>query len=180
MDRVVPIGFELRSGESWRDPFPMYAALRRHDPVHHVEPCAAAPDGFWVLTRHGDVTAGATDTATFSSAGGLTVGRTGAEQALVADFDPMVMQDPPRHTGFRRLVGRGFTPKQVTELEPDIRAFVVQRLERLRAAGGGDVVTELLKPLPSMVVAHYLGVPEEDRGRFDQWTDAIVAASSPR
>jgi cytochrome P450 len=39
-------------------------------------------------------------------------------------------------------------------------------------------VAELFKPLPSMVVAHYLGVPEEDRGRFDVWTDAIVAAGA--
>jgi hypothetical protein len=27
-------------------------------------------------------------------------------------------------------------------------------------------------------VAHYLGVPEQDRDRFDAWTDAIVAANS--
>ena len=59
-----------------------------------------------------------------------------------------------------------------------MREFVRERLTRLREAGGGDIVTELFKPLPSMVVAHYLGVPEEDRPRFDAWTDAIVAAGS--
>ena len=60
-----------------------------------------------------------------------------------------------------------------------MREFVIERIERLRAAGGGDIVTELFKPLPSMVVAHYLGVPDEDRDQFDGWTDAIVAASTP-
>ncbi len=55
---------------------------------------------------------------------------------------------------------------------------MVERLERLREAGEGDVVKELFKPLPSMVVAHYLGVPEEDRAQFDGWTDAIVAANA--
>ncbi len=39
-------------------------------------------------------------------------------------------------------------------------------------------MVELFKPLPSMVVASYLGVPAEDRDRFDGWTDAIVAAGS--
>jgi cytochrome P450 len=39
-------------------------------------------------------------------------------------------------------------------------------------------VADLFKPLPSMVVAHYLGVPEADRARFDAWTDAIVAANA--
>src|SRR5262249_12281434 len=40
------------------------------------------------------------------------------------------------------------------------------------------VIVEVFKPLPSMVVAHYLGVPEADRDRFDRWTDAIVAANA--
>src|SRR5581483_5056075 len=100
------------------------------------------------------------------------------EQAGLEEIKPIVMLDPPEHTAFRRLVGRGFTPRQVTEVEPAVRAFVVERFERLRAAGSGDVVAELFKPLPSLVVAHYLGVPEPDRARFDGWTQAIVAASA--
>jgi cytochrome P450 len=88
------------------------------------------------------------------------------------------MQDPPVHTEFRKLVSRGFTPRQVEAVEPKVREFVVERIERLRAEGGGDIVAELFKPLPSMVVAHYLGVPEADRDRFDGWTEAIVAANT--
>jgi cytochrome P450 len=57
-----------------------------------------------------------------------------------------------------------------------VRTFVVERLERLRAAGGGDIVAELFKPLPSLVVGHYLGVPAADQPRFDDWSGAIVAA----
>jgi cytochrome P450 len=90
----------------------------------------------------------------------------------------MVMMDPPQHTAFRRLVGKGFTPRHVIEIEPAVRAFVVDRLDRLREAGSGDIVSELLKPLPSFVVAYYLGVPEVDWPRFDAWTDGIVAASA--
>jgi cytochrome P450 len=63
-------------------------------------------------------------------------------------------------------------------VEPAVRAFVADRLDRLADAGEGDIVAELFKPLPTMVVAHYLGVPAEDRDRFDHWTHAIVAASS--
>src|SRR5271165_6726892 len=107
--------FELATAETWPNPWPMYRALRDHDPVH---------------------------------------------------------------TEFRKLVSRGFTPRQVEAVEPKVREFVVERIERLRANGGGDIVAELFKPLPSMVVAHYLGVPEEDRVQFDGWTDAIVAANT--
>jgi len=88
------------------------------------------------------------------------------------------MQDPPVHTEFRKLVSRGFTPRQVEAVEPKVREFVVERIEGLRSDGGGDIVTELFKPLPSMVVAHYLGVPEEDWAQFDGWTQAIVAANT--
>jgi cytochrome P450 len=167
-----------RSAETWRDPWGMYAALREHDPVHRVVPEEAPADDYWVLTRHADVYTAARDHETFSSAEGLTMSYGELDKIGLRDNPPMVMLDPPAHTEFRRLVARGFTPRQVEAVEPAVREFVVERIEGLRAAGGGDIVTELFKPLPSMVVAHYLGVPEEDRGQFDGWTDAIVAANA--
>ena len=166
-------GFEPRSGEGWRDPYPMYRALRDEAPVHHVE-----RGDYWVLSRFGDIFAAARDTETFSSARGLTFTYDELAHAGLDEIAPMVFLDPPDHTTFRRLVAAGFTPRHVQEIEPAIRRFVVERIERLRAAGGGDIVAELLKPLPSFVVAHYLGVPEGDRVRFDGWTQGIVAANA--
>ena len=151
----------------------MYTALRDEDPVHHV-----ADGDYWVLSRFADVFAAARDTATFSSAQGLTLQYDELNAAGLAEATPMVMLDPPEHTAFRRLVAHGFTPRQVAAIEPAVRSFVVERLEGLRRRGGGDIVAEVFKPLPSMVVAHYLGVPEADRARFDGWTDAIVAANA--
>ena len=156
----------------------MYAALRDHDPVHHVVPDGRPHEDYYVLSRHEDVLRAAVDTATFSSAQGLTVEYGELEKIGLADNPPMVMLDPPEHTAFRKLVSRGFTPRAVREVEPEVRAYVAEKLDGFVAAGGGDIVVELFKPLPSMVVAHYLGVPAEDRDRFDGWTDAIVAASS--
>jgi cytochrome P450 family 130 len=156
----------------------MYRALRDHDPVHHVVPPKHHEDDYYVLSRHADVWAAARDHETFSSAQGLTVSYGDLEMIGLQDNPPFVMQDPPVHTEFRKLVSRGFTPRQVEAVEPKVREFVVERIETLRANGGGDIVTELFKPLPSMVVAHYLGVPEEDRTQFDGWTQAIVAANT--
>lgn len=170
-------GFRLCAGADWADPWPMYAALRDHDPVHHVVPADPGAD-YWVLSRHADVWAAARDHEAFSSAQGLTVNYGELELIGLQDNPPMVMQDPPAHTEFRKLVARGFTPRQVEAVEPAVREFVVERVERLKASGGGDIVAELFKPLPSMVVAHYLGVPEDDRAQFDGWTEAIVAATA--
>jgi cytochrome P450 len=156
----------------------MYKALRDDDPVHHVVPEDKPEDDYYVLSRHADIFASARDHQTFSSAQGLTVNYGELELIGLADNPPMVMQDPPVHTEFRKLVSRGFTPRQVESVEPKVREYVIERVERIKSNGGGDIVGELFKPLPSMVVAHYLGVPEGDRDQFDGWTDAIVAANT--
>lgn len=178
MSQNAPVAFQLATAATWSNPWPMYRALRDHDPVHHVVPANSPEYDYYVLSRHADVWAAARDHETFSSAKGLTVNYDDLELIGLQDNPPFVMQDPPVHTQFRKLVSRGFTPRQVEAVEPKVREFVVERIEGLRAAGGGDIVTELFKPLPSMVVAHYLGVPEEDWVQFDGWTQAIVAANT--
>src|SRR5882757_1757829 len=170
--------FQLANAETWANPWSMYRALRDHDPVHHVVPPDKPHHDYYVMTRHADIWAAARDHETFSSALGLTVNYGELELIGLADNPPMVMQDPPVHTEFRKLVSRGFTPRQVEAVVPKVREFVVERIEQLLANGGGDIVAELFKPLPSMVVAHYLGVPEEDWTQFDGWTQAIVAANT--
>jgi cytochrome P450 len=173
-----PVRFKLANAETWADPWPMYRALRDQDPVHHVVPADRPDHDYWVLSRHADMWNAARDHETFSSAHGLTVNYGELEMIGLQDNPPFVMQDPPVHTEFRKLVSRGFTPRRVQAVEPAVREVVVERIERLRSAGGGDIVVQLFKPLPSMVVAHYLGVPEEDRRQFDGWTEAIVAANA--
>jgi len=164
-----------RGGELWRNPFEDYRALRDDDPVHH-----STADGgdFWVLSRFQDVFDAARDTETFSSAHGLTHRPGDDPEALGLAAPPIVMLDPPEHTEFRRLVTRAFRPRVVADLEPEIRSFVVETVERVREAGEADIIAELFKPLPSLVVAHFLGVPPDDRHLFDGWTEKIVAANA--
>ena len=167
--------FEPRGGESWRDPFAMYRALRDHDPVHHVADNGEGQD-YWVLSRFGYVLAAAVDASTFSSASGLTFSY--GEMERLGLEAPIVMMDPPDHTALRKLIIKRMTPQQVEALAPMLREFVVARVEALRERGEGCVVAELLRPLASFVVAHFLGVPLADRARFGRWTDAIVSASA--
>ena len=88
------------------------------------------------------------------------------------------MMDPPEHTEFRSLIGRGYTPRRVAEIEPQVRQFVRTRLDAIAELGECDIVTELFRPVPSFVVAGYLGVPEADRAQFESWTRGIVEASA--
>lgn len=165
--------FELCSGETWRAPWPMYAALRDADPVHHVE-----QGDYWVLSRYSDVQAAVLDTTVYSSASGLTVSYGERAAAGLDTVTPLVMMDPPEHTGFRALIGRGYTPRRVTEIEPQVRQFVRTRLDAIADLGECDIVPHLFRPVPSFVVASYLGVPEADRAQFDGWTRGIVEANA--
>ncbi len=167
--------FEPCGGESWRDPFPMYRALRNADPVHHVEDNGEGED-YWVLSRFSHVFDAAVDAATFSSAAGLTFFY--GEMEKLGLESPIVMMDPPEHTALRKLTIKRLTPRRIGDLEPMIRAFVVDRVEWMREQREADVIDALLKPLASLVVAHALGVPLEDRTIFARWSDAIVGASA--
>ena len=122
------------------------------------------------------------DTATFSSASGLTVDG-GAIQEFENNAVPIVFMDPPDHTAMRRLVGKQMTPRRVAAIEDGVRRFVSDHLDAIAEAGTSgsgevDIIDALFKPLPSFVVANYLGVPAEDRELFDRWTAAIVAANA--
>jgi cytochrome P450 len=158
----------------------MYRALRDRDPVHYVAP-EHQPErnspGYYVLSRHADVWRAASDTETFSSALSTAVDFVELKPVEGQYFPPLVMQDSSEHAGFRKLVSHGFAP-QLGTLESKVRDFAVERIERLRANGGGDIVAELFRPLPSMVVADYLGVPDEDRVHFDGWAQAIAVLTA--
>jgi len=176
---VTPTGsvtrYVFRGGERWRNPWDDYRDLRDVAPVHRQ--CDDRHGEFWVLSRFADVCGAARDTARFSSAHGLT-----PDPDSMAMFEgraaPLVMMDPPEHTVMRRRVSRPMTPRAVGAVEPVVRAFVDARLDEVADRGTCDIVEALFKPLPSFVVAHYLGVPHEDRVRFDGWTGAIVAAAA--
>jgi len=95
----------------------------------------------------------------------------------LGDTMPMVFLDPPAHTEFRRLVTKDLTPRRVSSIEPAVRDFVIDRIRSAQDARHVDIVPHLFQPLASFVVAHYLGVPPNDRPLFDRWTEAIVQAA---
>lgn len=168
---TAAVAYDPLDPDLWADPWPTYRWLREESPVHHV------PErGCWVLSRFADVFAAATDTTTFSSAQGLTFEED--EIAALGLPPTLVMMDRPDHTTYRRLVNQLFTPRRVAALEPDVRAFARRQLAAVAESGEADVVAALAGPLPSLVVAAFLGVPETDRARFGEWSSAIVQAIS--
>jgi len=158
------------------DPYPTYALLRDSDPVHHHLGSDRTP-AFWALSRFEDIWQAVREPETFSSAQGMTffkdeIGQLGLPPNLV-------MLDPPVHTRLRSLIGRGFTPRQVTRLEESIRGFVRSRLaamaERWDAGEPVDLHQEYSATIPTYVLCELFGVPESDRVRFGPWVQQVTA-----
>ena len=163
--------YDPEDDQTQLDPYPIYRRLRDECPVYRQERLR-----FWALSRFADVYAALNDHEAFCSRQGLTWDPAAAEQAGVLPM--MVTTDPPDHTKLRRLINRGLTPKRVADLEPEVRAGVVEKIDALRAAGGGDLVTDVAVPVPTAMVGRFLGVPETDRARFHHWAGAVVAGTS--
>lgn len=163
--------YDPRDPRVQADPYPFYRRLRDEAPVHHV-----ADKDFYVLSRFEDIYRAARRPEVFSSAHGLTFEEDEIQKLGLAPT--IVMMDAPQHTQFRRLISKGFTPRQVTRLEEAIRDFVVERIEVLRARGEGDLIEMLAGPVPTHVLALLMDIPDADRDRFDPWSSAIVQASA--
>lgn len=162
--------FEPMDRDFQRDPYRAYAWLRRHEPVHRHEATQETPE-YWALSRFEDIWDAVRRPEDFSSAEGLTffpdeIGQLGLAPTIV-------MMDPPRQTQLRGLIGRGFTPRRIAELEDVIRGFVRERIDILRD-GRTDLHRDFSSTIPTFVLAELLGVPREDREHFAPWVRELT------
>ena len=145
-----------------------YAAMARIRAGDRVVETAA---GHYVATAAG-VTAGLRDVEKF-------VGSFIDTSALHED-DVMISAIPePRHGRIRRVINSVIAPHRTADVEPFARALAGRLVDGALATaaeqGFVDLVTEVVDPLPSTVIAQVCGVPTEDQGRFQQWSDELLA-----
>ena len=155
---MAPLGQALR-----RNPFPLYRVMRRVAPVFHNR-----RHGLWMLFDFESVKRALHDPEAFSSRAGPPGGK---------PLDWLIFQDPPLHTKLRGIIMRTFTPRAIAELEPRIRALVRGLLDHAIGRGAMDVAADLAIPLPIMVIADMLGIPEAEREPLRRWSDAILGLS---
>ena len=156
-------------------PHAVLARLRREDPVHFSP---GRDGGFWSLTRWEDVVAANRDARTFSSErrGIMMFDQT----SLEGPEDPrmMIEIDPPRHTRYRRLVNRGFTPRMVATLEPRMRSIARGAIEAGLAAGRCDFATQAANRVPVAMICDLTGVPPADHDWIEKQSDRIQAGAA--
>jgi cytochrome P450 len=167
---------DIRSWGNVQDPFPLYSWLRDHDPVHWSESLNA-----WAVTRCEDVGRIFDRPDTFSSDRFRRIDERYASQRpavrAVAEVlgHWLVFRDPPHHDRLRGLLQSSFTPRQLETSRERIQRTLDALLDQVSARGTMDFIRELAFPLPAMVIAGLMGVPEEDLAPIKTWSDRLAA-----
>ncbi|WP_017555948.1 cytochrome P450 family protein [Nocardiopsis baichengensis] len=89
----------------------------------------------------------------------------------------MLMADPPDHTRLRKLVSGAFTPRATERLRPRIEQISRDLLDRIAPRGSADLVEDFTRPLPMTVISELLGVPEERRAEFQDWSNRAMGVT---
>jgi cholest-4-en-3-one 26-monooxygenase len=86
----------------------------------------------------------------------------------------LISMDEPENTRQRRLINKGFTPRQVKRLEPHIRELSDQIIDEIQHRGEIDFVEDFAIHVPLIVIAELLGLDPLGRQRLYRWSDAMM------
>ncbi len=156
-----PFSYELDE-----DPYPTYRWMRDEAPAYYNEEW-----DFFALTRYADNLAAFVDYETYSSTYGTSLE---FMDTAKPDSALIIYMDPPRHNRYRALVSKAFTPRQIQDLEGEIRRIAAGYLDRLVGRERFDVVQDFTARLPMDVISAMLGIPESDRLFVQESSNAIL------
>ncbi|GAB4587101.1 cytochrome P450 [Nocardia sp. IFM 10818] len=184
----LPAGFDFTDPDLLAERLPVeeFAELRRTAPVYW-NPQADGRSGFdtggyWVVTKLDDIKAISRNPEVFSSEENTAVIRQPSDttRAEIEIQRAMLLNmDPPRHTRFRRIISKGFTPRAVERLREALRERAERIVREARTSGGGDFVEQVASELPVQAIAELLGVPAEDRAQLFEWTNQMMGYDDP-
>jgi cytochrome P450 len=151
------------------DPYGYYGRLRDEDPVHWNKSYE-----LWVVTGYDELVWLTRHHELFSSAVFKNDPRPPYPAIDESDLglydyvrnyqgDQFIQHDRPEHLEMRRVVHGYFTPKSMEAWRPFVQKAVKELLDAAEQKGRMDVMRDLATPLPVMVIAQMMGVPEQDR-----------------
>ncbi len=156
------------------DPYPVYAALRRHHPVHAMAP------GQWLLTRHADVAAVYRAPQASSDKRREFAPKFGPGTPLFEHHTTsLVFNDAPLHTRVRRLLLGAMNQRAIARMEAGVTQLVEGLLDRLADRPAPDLIADFAAQIPVEVIGNLLDVPPADRAPLRDWSLAILSALEP-
>jgi cholest-4-en-3-one 26-monooxygenase len=155
-----------------------FERLRAEDPVHWHEP--ADGHAYWCLTKHADVQLANRDTETFTVTNGFTMIDVRDDELQGSMMTEMLPgMDGSRHTRYRRIVNRGFTPKTLRLLEDHLALKARLIVDQVIGRGECDFVEDVAAQLPLQAICELVGVPEEDRRQIFEWSNWMTGIDDP-
>jgi cytochrome P450 len=148
-------------------PYEGYRKLRAEAPVSRT------PKGLWFLARQAEVLAAARDVHSFRSS-------FRDPGVVVRDEEMLVSEIPePRHGRVRKVVNSAVAAHRLGGIGEFVRGLAHSLLDGLLPSGRGDLVAELVRPIPASAIGALLGVPVEDHARLAHWSDEVVEGTYP-
>lgn len=136
------------------DPYPVWRRMREEAPLYYNDRF-----DFFALSRFDDVEHCMMNWETYRSGKGSVLDAIKLEIPIAPGN--ILMEDPPAHDLHRGLVSRVFTPRRMAALEPEVRAFCIERIEPLVGAGSFDFVRDFGAYMPMRTIGMLLGIPVE-------------------
>ena len=160
-----------------QDPYPFYHWLRTEAPVYWNAEVVPA----WFISRYDDVVAITEDDRRFGS-------REGIESAVQQEQDGCfwhtqaagaLFTDGTAHSRARGLLDQSWSSQQIAQMRGRILELANTLLDRVRAAGTMDVVTDFAEPLSYTVFREFVGATDLDLVTLNRWATTIHATYDP-
>lgn len=165
------------SGDFKKNAASIYAELRRNHPLVPI----TMPTGHtaWVFTRYKDCVNILKDNRIFKNPGNIPELKKSYQDVIQDEvistiYTSMISEDPPEHTRLRGIAHKAFTPRRIANLESDIQKISEELLDNIEGKTEFDLTEEYAFPLPIIVICKLLGVPDEDRELFREWSKGFV------
>ncbi len=156
------------------DPYPWYAALREHDPLHALE------GGGVFLSRYEDAIAVYRAPQASSDKREEFRPKLGDSPLYEHHTTSLVFNDPPLHTKVRRILMGAVNQKAIARMEPNVARLVDALLEDMAAKGAVNFIDDFAAQIPIEVIGNLLDIPHEERGPLRGWSVAILSGLEPR
>ena len=152
--------------------YPLFARLRREDPVHYCPESRYGP--YWAVTKYKDIMAVEVNHQVYSSdsaMGGIQI----EDQPKDMDRPSFIRMDPPRHDEQRMVVSPVVAPGNLANMEGLIRERTIRVLENLPRGETFDWVDKVSIELTTMMLATLFDYPWDDRRQLTYWSDVVIA-----
>ena len=175
---IAPKKAIVFSDEVLQDPYPMYARLHEEGPVHYLDVGSKWP--VWSIVSHAECSSIAKDPRLSAKrAQQMLLSLPLSRQSEFAELARMlglwlIFMDPPEHTRLRKLLNKGFSAAAVEGLRPQVEAIVDQMLKPLQHGSEVDLMRDFANPMPVRIILEVLGIPQELRETFVDWSRAIA------